>query len=241
MSSKGVEAKEVLSELETTLEGELGAATRSEIIIRASTLMAIARPFELEAFRYYDQLCSVLDSAREFCDSKNIFTLRGEYSDGKGSLLLPKVSPVLRSLLKNSGALVDDFQDQDTIAVSVVHATAVLTTNRERLYVHVLVQANKTDHMGGTYTRGGIYGLALAVGTQVNRIGFRIDQRPERSFARDFEIMLNSDEFKKFVLAIYSDLTDYANELLKEQGEFKDEIRPALEQVLSALRRPKQD
>lgn len=239
MSAAGADAKKVLQEIEVKLETELGPAAKSEIIERAFSILTLARPLELKAFECYQQLRRVLDSVRTFCETKNIFQLRGELSNGEGSLHLPTVGAVLRPLLEAQAPLADDFRSPETIRVSIAGVTAILSTKEERLYLLVVVQAARTDHVGGIHSQGGFYMLSLTSGSQVNRIGFHIEQRPERSWIRDFEIRLSGEEFKRLVLAVLGDIGNYASELLREEKQFTQEIGPALDSLLSALGQPK--
>ena len=50
MSAKGATTDQVVQEIETTLERELGAPARTEILARASSILALAQPFEVESF-----------------------------------------------------------------------------------------------------------------------------------------------------------------------------------------------
>src|SRR6266481_4512110 len=60
MSAKGASTETVVSEIETNLERELGKAAKDEIVNRASSILALAHPFELEAFQYYENLSRML-------------------------------------------------------------------------------------------------------------------------------------------------------------------------------------
>jgi hypothetical protein len=120
MTAQGAPAEKIVSEIEASLERDLGKAAKDEIVSRASSILALAHPFEPEAFQYYENLTQVLKRAQDFCASANIFLLRGA-TNGRFSVLpMPQVNLVLQEITRQFESLCNEFERVQ----SVITATA---------------------------------------------------------------------------------------------------------------------
>jgi hypothetical protein len=230
MSAKGASADEVVSAIQSKLEQDLGPAARDEIIGRASSILALTEPFEIEAFQYYKNLLLVLTKARDSCESTNIFKLRGSTSV---ALELPQLSTQLLRMPSIFEGLTRDLRRSgQVVGVETVSVKAFLTTGAEPLMVVITLDTAENSMTGRTYGRRDQAELALKQGDEANQIRFRVARYTHYPF-RDFDIRLTGEEFRAMVSAIFADVSNYAGELAREQKGFREQIAPALKEILN--------
>jgi hypothetical protein len=235
MSAGGATTDQVVQDIETRLERELGANAKTEIINRASSILALAQPFEIESFRYYDNLTLILDRAREFCKAANIFKLRGTTDRAFEYLELPRLSKVLPEICGTFKFLMDQFIVGDTFRVLPAKITVILSTKAVGLLIWFDLELEKAYQIGGSYIDKENAYLSISKGTGVNRIAFDV-LAPQ--YKRGGEIRLTGKEFQVIVSAIFEDLNNYVRELSEEQMEFKERVGPALTAILTAWMKP---
>lgn len=230
MSAQGADNNTVVSKIQTKLEEGLGAGGRDEILRRASSIMALAEPFEMESFEYFTNLSVVLSKARDFCISANIFRLRGATNGQIALLPLPQLSRKLREVCSDYAVITDRLLTGDVFKVRIIEAPAFLSTSVAGLHITLSLGLINSDHVGGSYVRAANAELLLAKGTEVNKIGFDVKSD---YYLPAFEVRLSGREFKELISAIFDDLTAYATELADEQHEFRNDVQPALSEILS--------
>jgi hypothetical protein len=232
----GADSERVGRELEERLEAKLGPQAKDAIIKRALGIMALAHPYEMKSFRYYEVLEQLLSGTRAFFLANNVFKLRGEAEDGGRFLPLGKFSAVLKRLLERSGYFGRVFRaDRDVLDVSVEAVFAMPRTESEGSDMAVSVKAKKSDHMADVYSDGYLWAFKLVPGTEVNRIGFHVERHPQYHYSNDFDMRITLQEFQDLALAALGDLNDYASELADEERSFKEELGPALNQALALI------
>jgi hypothetical protein len=237
LSSAGAGADEVASEIETKLEYGLGRAGKDEILDRATFILALAQPLDLEAFRYYETLLQVLTKARDFCAVSNIFRLRGNHIKpwGYELLPLPGAGAVLQKITRDFDVLTGALLNQDrVIRARVTEVAAWLRTGMPPLQVGVGFEVTMATSMGESYAEGGHAMLSLAAGSEINRIAFEIVQPTSVPRLPGLDLMLTATQFHDLVSAMLQDISAYAKELAEEEHDFRVRIAPALEQVLSS-------
>jgi hypothetical protein len=237
MSAEGATTEQVVLEIETNLERELGPLVKNEIIARASSILAVAQPFEVEAFRYYDNLVLVLNRAQEFCGTTNIFKLRGEISGASEFLVLRKLASILPGACGDFKGLTNQIGDRDVLSVRLAKVIVYLVSQARALRVFITLDLKKAYAIGGSYTEPLHIELSLAKGSEVNKIGFDVRRNPgsyASPYLEGFEVRLTGKEFQGIVSAIFDDLNSYVLELGEEQKDFKERVGPALALILSA-------
>ncbi len=238
MSAGGAPAEEVVSEIETKLERDLGPAVKEGIIRRASSILALAQPFEVEAFRYYDNLSEVLKRAQEFCKATNMFRLRGATNSDFAVLQMPKLGLALREVCADYRILTYGLGRGDVLQVRPIGVRTFLSTRVEAIHVALDLELTRAQRTGGTWTDHMKALLFLSGGSEVNKIGFTLNQPVESPYLLDFEVRLTGQQFQQIVSALLDDLNNYANELAEEQREFKERIAPQLAVILGPWIKP---
>jgi hypothetical protein len=119
----------------------------------------------------------------------------------------------------------------------VEQVVAVLRTESEGSRMRVLVKGMVSTHMGETYPKRLLWGLSLVPGREVNRIGFDVVQCPKYHSSDGFDVRITLGEFKELAFSALADLAEYSSELAREERTFRDEIGPALENILAAIAR----
>jgi hypothetical protein len=229
MSAQGASAEAVVSEIETSLERDLGKVAKDEIVSRASSILALAHPFDLEAFRYYENLTQVLKRAQEFCASAKIFQLRGATNGAFSVLPMPRLNVALQEVTENFEFLCGELQRAQSVIKSTVSKTGTyLSTKPAALHVKLVFNLTRTRSIGGTYADAMAAELALSSGSEVNKIGFQVAPPAESPFLRDFEIRITAKEFQQVVSGILDDVNQYVTELAEEQQHFKERLVPQL-------------
>ncbi len=233
MSAEGASTETVVSEIETNLERQLGKATKDEIVSRASAILALADPFDLEAFRYYENLAQVLKRAQNFCASANIFQLRGATNGPFSVLRMPRLNLALQDVTENFKFPCTQLERAQGVLKATATSATYLVTKPEALHVKIEFVLSRARVTGGTYSDRMSAGLALSSGSEVNKIGFGV-VTAESPFLQSFEIRLTGEEFEKIVSALLDDLSQYTADLANEQRRFKEQIAPQLDAVLRA-------
>lgn len=232
MSAQGASVEAVVSQIETKLERDLGKAAKDEILNRASSILALARPFEVEAFRYYDNLSRVLLRAQDFCVATKIFQLRGAKNDTFSVLPMPQLSTALREVTEDFQFLCGELRRaQDVISATTSRTASYLLTMPPALRIGLGFNLTRARSSGGTWADTMAAELALSPGSEVNKIGFNV-ARAESPFLRDFEIRITAKEFQRVVSAILDDVNSYVTELGEEEKHFKERLAPQLAALL---------
>ena len=239
MSAQGAEAGKIVSQIERKLEQGLGTAVKDEIIGRASSILALAQPFEVEAFEYYKNILLVLNKAQEFCKSANIFKLRGATVGNVEHLELPHLSLILPAICGDFKVLTGQRMVRgNAFRVGLLAVGAYLSTGAEPLQVALRLELEKAYTTGGSYSERLLINLFLAKGSEVNRIAFNFDRSSSFSYLGGADFRLTSKDFQAIVSAILDDLNNYASELAEEQRDFKETIAPALASILAQWPKP---
>ena len=232
MSARGESAETVASQIEKSLERDLGKAAKDEIVGRASSILALARPFEVEAFRYYENLSQVLRRAQDFCASTKIFQLRGAKNDTFSVLPMPQLDIALREVTEDFQILCGELQRaQDVISATTSRSATYLLTIPPAVRIRLGFDLTRARITGGTWADTMAAELVLSPGSEVNKIGFNV-ARAESPFLRDFEIRITAKEFQRVVSAILDDVNNYVTELGEEQKHFKERLAPQLVALL---------
>jgi hypothetical protein len=195
----------------------------------------LAQPFEIEAFRYYDNLALILDRAREFCKNANIFKLRGSTDGTFEYLELPRLAKVLPDICGNFTFLMDQFLVGGVFRVRPTRITTMLSTKAGGLLIWFDLALENDYAGGGSYIDNGSAYLSIKQGTEVNRIAFDV-LTPK--YMRSGEVRLTGIEFQAIVSTIFDDLNNYVRELAEEQLEFKERVGPALGAILKTWIKP---
>jgi hypothetical protein len=235
MSEEGADAEAVVSEVGKTLEKELGAVIKDDVLSRAASILAIARPFETEAFRYYDALWSALNGARQLCVTSNIFLLRARTVKKLQYLPMQNLSLALKDLFEETEVFKAFVTDPDVIECRVSKVQSSLTLGAECLSILVVIAVLRAYSIGGTFTESQTIELFLKPGMQVNRVGFRSLGRSVSLAPVDFEVLLLGKDFEALMQGILKDLSDYTAELSSEQEEFKEKFAPLLRAIDEAM------
>lgn len=232
MSAQGASAETVETEIETSLERDLGKAAKDEIVSRASSILALAHPFEVEAFRYYDNLSHVLKRAQDFCKATNIFQLRGATNGAISVLPTPQLNQTLVEITQNFRFFCGQLRRGDVLEVAPSTTRAFLSTRPEAVHIKFVLSLKRANVTGGTYMDTMSGELSLSPGSEVNKIRFNVARPAESPYLMDFEIRLTGKEFQQVVSAILDDLNRYAAELAEEQRDFKERLGPQLAALL---------
>jgi hypothetical protein len=238
LSAEGAGAEKVVSEIESRLEQELGAEVKEQLIGRASSMLALAQPFEIEAFRYFDNLALVLGRAQEFCSMTNIFRLRGTADGNATYLALPKLGLLLPRIFKHFAEVTHLLEVGNTFQASPVAIRTFLTNRSPFLYILISVEVRKSHVTGGSYSENGPLELWLKAGSEINSIGFAPSTPLPYRYLKDAEARLSAKDFQQILSAILDDLNNYVTELATEQKDFRERIAPALETILSVWTKP---
>lgn len=233
MSAQGASPQTVVREIETELERDLGKQVKDEIVRRASSILALAQPFEPEAFRYYENLSQVLNRAQDFCASANVFRLRGSTNSAVSVLPMPQLNLALAEITKDFEFSCKQLERAQDVLKATATSKTYSVTKPEALHVRLAFSLTRARAVGGTFSDAMSAGLALSPGSEVNKIGFNV-LTAESPFIQSFEIRLTAAEFEKIVSALLDDLNQYATELANEQRQFKEQIAPQLDSVLQA-------
>ena len=162
----------VAGEIESSLERDLGKAAKDEIVSRASSILALARPFDLEAFRYYENLTQVLERAKSFCASAKIFQLRGATNGTFSVLPMPRLNIALKEVTESFEFLCGELQRAQSVIKATASKTATyLSTRPSALHVKLVFNLTRARSIGGTYSEAMAADLALSSGSEVNKIG----------------------------------------------------------------------
>lgn len=237
LSTGGAGADKVASEVEAKLESGLGRAGKDEIIERATFILAVAQPFDLGAFRYYESLSKVLARAQDFCTVSNIFRLRGLRDRVLGSevVALPSVGPLIREISNGFDVITtSQLEQRDTIRARLIDAFALLGAGARALRVVLDVEVEKATSFGDRYREKGHATLFLTAGAEINWLAFEVERATNLPGLPGVELRLTAKQFHDLVSAILEDLSRYAKELADEETDFKSRIAPALEKVLGA-------
>jgi len=237
MSAQGASPQTVVAEIETNLERDLGKLAKDEIVKRASSILALAHPFEPEAFRYYENICQVLKRAQDFCASTNIFRLRGTANDAISVLPMPQLNLVLEEITGHFGFSCKQLERAQGVLNVKATSKTYLVTKPEALHVKLALVLTRACSVGGTYSDAMGAGLTLSSGSEVNRIGFDVFAA-ESPLLQGFEIRLTAKEFEQIISALLDDLIQYAADLADEQRQFKEQIAPQLDAMLQAWAKP---
>jgi hypothetical protein len=235
-TGSAIDPQTVVSGIEAKLEEDLGASGKDAIMGRAAGILALSRPFDVESFRFYDLLSNVLVAANTFSAAMNLYRLRGNADDSNGYILhLPRTSAPCQRLLERSGYLLTDASYGDNaVGCRIAEVHTFITTSSE-LRVMAVVEVKRASTWGEQYDDFPSFGLTLTAGDEVNQIGFHIDNQPQRSFLRDFSVRLTVKELKDLLFAVLSDLADITEELFHEEKRLRDEVTPALAQLMAVL------
>jgi hypothetical protein len=236
LSAEGVGADKVASEIETRLEHKLGRAAKDEIIGRVTSILTLAQPFDLEAFRYFENLSRILARAQTFCVTSNIFKLRGRRVENWGYelLLLPKTGLALRQISNDFDVLTTALCGQrDVIGAHVSKALAFLRTGARTLHIGLALDVDRAFSMGGSSTENKHVTLCLTSGSEVNRVGFDVVQPTSVSALPGLDLRLTATEFHALVSALLEDLNGYTKELADEEQTFRNQVAPALDRILA--------
>jgi hypothetical protein len=224
MSAKGVGTEEVVSQITTNLEEHLGSATKDEIIQRASSILALAKPFEVGAFEYYRNLSVVFKRTTDFCVDTNIFKLRAE---ADGSLLLPYLSSKLGPMFDEFRAVSHQLLGGDVFRVRLDFVGAYLPA----FGIKLGFELEKGFSVGGSYKERKVATLLMVEGDEVNKAGFKI--RFEGYYLQQVQFRLTATDFQQIVAALLRDINAYVTDLAQEERNFKENIAPSLEALLS--------
>jgi hypothetical protein len=238
MSAQGATAETVGAEIETSLERDLGKAVKDEIVSRASSILALAHPFDPEAFRYYENLTHVLKRAQSFCAGTNIFQLRGASNGVISVLPMPQLNQTLVEITQNFRFFCGQLRRGDILEVVPSTTGAFLSTKPEAVHVKFVLSLKRAQVTGGTYMDRMSGELSLSPGSEVNKIGFNVARPAESPYLMDFEIRLTGKEFQQVVSAVLDDLNRYATELAEEQRDFKERLAPQLAAVFDRWMKP---
>lgn len=237
MSGRGAPAETVTSEIETNLERDLGKAVKDEIINRASSILALAQPFDLEAFQYYECLNKVLKQAQDYCTSARIFQLRGANNGAFSVLRMPALNLALQHVTRDFEFSCGQLRRAQGIIKVAATSTSYLVTKAEGLHVSLAFALTRARSTGGTYLDDMTAGLALSSGSEVNKVGFNV-VTAESPFVQSFEIRITGNEFEQILSALLDDLNKYTADLANEQQQFKEEIAPQFDAVLRTWAKP---
>ncbi len=230
MSAQGADAGKIVSQIETKLELGLGTAVKDEIIGRASSILALVQPFQVEAFEYYKNILLVLNKAQEFCKSANIFKLRGATVGNVEHLELPQLGLILPTICGEFKVLASHRMVRgNAFNVRLLAVRAHLSTGAEALQVVLRLELSKAYTTGGSYSEQQVITFTLSKGSEVNRIAFDFERSGPFGYLGGADFRLTSKDFQAIVSAILDDLNNYASELAEEQRDFKETIAPALE------------
>jgi hypothetical protein len=233
MSAGGASADQLVSEIETRLERDLGTVAKDEIISRVSSMVALARPFEVDSFQYYEYLVLILKRAQEFCRSTNIFKLRGEAIGAAEYLDLPQLASVLPGICGSFKVFTDYLIVGNVFAARPILVKSYLSTARDPLQVLLTLELKKAYSIGGSYAEQTKVALSLTKGSEVNKIGFDLIKSVEfPSYFKGAEFRLTNKEFQAIASAIFDDLNNYVAELAEEEKRFREQFAPALVAIL---------
>lgn len=238
LSAEGAGTDKVVSEIESRLEQGLGVKVKEEMIGRASSILALAQPFEIESFRYCENLVLVLNRAQEFCSMTNIFRLRGTADGNATYLALPKVGLVLPRLFRNFREVAHQLEGGDVFQASPTSTRTYLMNRMQFLYVLIAVEVRKAYAIGGSYSENVPVELRLKAGSEINSIGFAASTPLPYTYLKDIEVRLTAKDFQEVISAILDDINNYATELATEQKEFRERIAPALGTIMSVWTKP---
>ena len=233
--AKHENATDTVREIEAVLEIELGTEVKNEIFARATSILAIAEPFRVEAFRYSDALFQVLRAAQAFCKSSNIFALRGKDIHDVDHLRLDKLAQEVRALLEPAGFPDDDLSVEHVGKASLQDLIATLMSGNDPLSIHVSVGLTMSyATTGGVYHETKHCTYALVPGREINYIGFQA--RNSAPYFQSFEQRITAGNLSSLVDAILTDLAGYENELSAEQKKFTQNVGPAITTIVASLR-----
>jgi hypothetical protein len=236
MTAEGADAEKVVREVGADLDRELGSAATNDILGRLNSIIALAHPFDLNAFRYFESLTRTLSSAREFCKNTNLFALRATIIDGVYYLELADVGQSMSRLFVRNEALRNGTQERNVIDFSIRAMKAFLRSDLKCFSIVVPVTIRRISVMGSTEITEDMFALSLRDPAQVNRLGFHIDARPLPLYTPDFEFLLRGEDFRELVESLLSDLAGYIKELSFEERDFEQKFEPALRGIGSALK-----
>src|SRR6185437_9314758 len=237
-SSKGGSARDVFGDIETELESELGVQRKDEIVARAASLLAFARPFQTDSFQYTEQLFHLLESARNFCKVSNIFELRGTDIRGVENLRMDSFAAAIREIVELGGFPGNVVRIQDLIRASVRDLVATLVPGSDVVSVVINVDLIRSSTMGEGYTEQRAVVYTLTQCEKGNWIGFRISGSAGSGYFVGFEQRITGNQFLTLVKAVAADLKNYVAELSSEEETFREAIKPAIDTILAALKIP---
>jgi hypothetical protein len=237
MSARGDNAEKVLSEVGTRLEKELGLAAKEDVFERVASILAVVRPFDVDAFRYFDNLAATIFAAREFCKIANVFQLRARTVNGIEYLPLPKFAQSLNVLFNETNAFRAGERPPHIVELTIGETEAYLSSGKENLSVVVPIRIRESVLVGRILTSNDRFELILGEGSSVNRIVFRAGRQPASLNLTEVDILLLGDDFRKLTESLLSDLEDYIRELSEEQRSFRDRFAPALLGIRLALKK----
>jgi hypothetical protein len=238
LSAGGTKAETIVSEIEARLEQRLGPEAKDDIIARATALVALSQPFEVESFHYFDGLLRVLKSAQDFCKATNIFRLRGVIDVTYGQLELPRLASILYEISKHFAVITEQLVRHDVFQVRLVSFQFYLSTTSAPLSGLLRLELRTSDHVGGSYGQASDVHLVLTEGSEVNVLAFGARMLAEFPYRLNgMEFRVTATEFKAIASAIFDDLNDYVTDLAQEQKDFKEQVGPALTAILSALKK----